>query len=161
MKGIKIMKTKPEITDEEIRGYMDFDKLVAQHEAAGLKTKRANKIATIISSVVLLTGAVLTSYFLMSDSPEAIAIKAPKPEEIQPIPSEQQTKIQSTEKTEPTSKQATIEVKKENDPAITVTTPTSDTAEMTSIYNEAEPVAGFPHLYEYFNSELRYPIEAM
>src|SRR5688572_27206925 len=58
MKGkIKIMKTRPDITDDDIRSYMDFDKLLHKKDTTALKNKFLRN-GGIALSIIIITGLV-------------------------------------------------------------------------------------------------------
>lgn len=162
MKGIK-MKTKPEITDEEIRGYMNFDKLITQHEAGEIRSKRS-QIIKVASLALLLTGVSITYYFINSNQKKislSTTTKVENPQQLIPEEKHEVVEDQSIAKKETESKkESKREIKKQENPIVNAIAPPSKDS-TASAYVEAEPVAGFPHLYEYFNAELKYPVEAV
>jgi TonB family protein len=155
----KIMK-KPEISDEEILKYMDFDSLLAKHQAIAKKSIH-QKLKWVIAISILPIAVLL--YFAIDtgkkvDNP-IIAKGNNNLEELLPIQTlapqdSQQAEIKKESKlivTEPSKKKVTkaesIESKKESI--------------KEDVYFEAEPTLGYPHLYNYFNTNLQYPQEAL
>ncbi len=153
----KIMK-KPEITDEEILRQMDFDDLLAKHKLIAKNTLSQKLIWGIAISIL---SAVAISYFAThtkkitdpilaketKNLAEPLSNQTVAPQESQQI----ELKIDNQAITQPAKKKAintkAIEPKKESI--------------NEDIYLEAEPTLGYQHLYDYFNTNLRYPQEAL
>jgi len=171
--NIKIMKNKPEISDEEIQGYMDFDKLLEEQyrfTQSGTKLKFLKIIGFSSSFLAILFFGWL--YFnpkheegkvpsgdekplkavdnlisldsiqsndsppLAKDLPEISHLKKPIQQEEIKIPKE----------------------KKHEPPQITDSSVKKiDDQKEESIYVQAEPVEGYPQLYQYLNDQLQYP----
>ncbi len=161
---IKIMTTRPEVTDEEIRNSMDFDnvlRLVKARELQRKKFNRQKKIVLFISGIALL---IWIRYLMVGN---AIPTTNPKTVVTAPLlQSEKKTAEQPT----PTPEKNAEKNQKQEQPkqvhsstsAPKVTPPAGDEAiTEPATYTEAEPVDGFPALYEYFNRELKYPAEAL
>ncbi len=164
------MKNRPEITDEEIRQYMNFDALQKQFEVQKHSNRQwlRNTVVLVAILTVGIVGYVATQK--MSDSPTN---QLPAPQEPRPLQADSVNReageaiattpavIQPQTSTEPAKKSEkapldTQPSKKEKAKA--------DTALATvaaPVYEEAVPVEGYPHLYEYFRSELHYPEAAL
>jgi TonB family protein len=167
------MKSGPEITDGEIQSYMDFNLLLTKNTLASLQRKQRMIIKSIVFGLTLVV--VITSlWFLnsgnqqqengMKDSQKKIigpsSIKA-----VPPVPDSAQQKL-SEEKISPDEKKYSPQ-KSPSNPALSTDTDKKAAEEKPapehnpSVYVQAEPVEGYPALYDYFNRELRYPKEAI
>jgi TonB family protein len=162
---LQIMKNRPYVTDEEIRGYMNFDSVVNQHKAQKKSQQNRFRNATIFLGIASI--AVLV-YVSMPDEPASTNTDdqsselvvsndmAQVPKKPSPYVSEGRQddmpagNINKTVEAKPTEK------KKEN---VQKTKPELSATEIQ--YQEAEPTEGYPHLYEYFATELRYPSEVL
>ena len=174
--NLKIMKTRPEVSDEELRGYMDFDALLERRRIALRKTGRFNMLrnGAILTATVLLLSIV---WYTHRGDPAGTREQQTPPQESltterQPAPtpltdtamvpketetatdanrtSEKSTIIPQQQET-PTSKP--LDEKQAPEPAAK-----DDTG---YVYTEATPIDGFPALYEYFERELVYPASAI
>ena len=161
---IQIMKTRPEVTDEEIRSHMDFEKILRD-----AKTETGSKTFSRTTTILGITGTAMVAltayYFQFYQRPEAIRSG------VSQLPASSEVQQQEIIKAVTDSVNKTSDIKKEVSPE----SRTSANARQTGIdvnvvkekdsiknsvpfvYSEAEPVNGFPHLYEYFNSSLKYP----
>lgn len=148
-KNIQIMRTRPDVSDEEIRTMMDFDKVLADHKKKVFTTRYIyGSIATAI--------IIATAVYLLWPKQKPVA-----PSEDQPV--NQQTMTTDSATVGPLTEQKlppkeTIEkprVEKKS------TTPKETEIVKEDQYQEAEPVNGYPDLYEYFDRELKYPKEAL
>lgn len=174
------MKTRPEITDEEIRSYMDFDRLLEIHKNSPSGGFRGARYAI---AVALMVGAGLSYWFLVrTNSDETKPANETKSEETFKTPSaavddsmvkknnaqqsasgssgtvkKEDTKQTSTPALKPEKAQSNTNDSDKNEKALTpAITPPAE-----PVYAQAEPVDGYPNLYEYFRRELKYPAEAM
>lgn len=182
------MNTRPEVSDQEIRGFMDFEGLLERRKGVVESKRRVDLIrkSVIISISVIMVSVVWFLYrgnqqkdaelhsvtetnpptkdrLPLSDSSYAL------PETINP-PGKGNAMGESRENTKEQkapnerSVDATPEDKLHQDD---VETPVGqrhvDTRANPGNYNfiEAEPVDGYPALYEYFSRELRYPGEGV
>lgn len=162
--NIKLMKSKPTLSDEEIRSQMDFDKLLRLHQQLPSKPLSASKWVTYtayITSILLLSSAII--YFAWPEKTVNASVNQPtenqiattqdslmdKPEvttrEAQPIPQQQQPTTKTT-----TAPLVQPVLEKENKESLIV-----------PLFKEAEPINGYPDLYAYFERELTYPAEAL
>lgn len=156
------------LSDEEIRGLMDFDGLVvkAGHVAYGAK---------ILSNLKLITGglsAVSVSVFLVwnaqNSSVPALEIPTPSaqpgspPPAVNMVANDSVIPLKEVPSQQPSMNRKPKENAQEVNPgteAKVESKPEPSTSPV--VYVEAEPINGFPHLYEYFESELKYPEEAV
>jgi TonB family protein len=172
---LKIMKTRPEVTEEEIRSYMDFDQLIRQREKLIVKQNKFKFLNTIlIASLTLIIASLLVYYHNTNESatkPEPSAESpAGEPSASKAFiqPEEQKEEISNPELASPDSNSDSGSPK---ETAITATKedlikPAPDalpekTPEVEYDFVEAQPVNGYPDLYNYFNRELRYPDEGL
>lgn len=168
---IKIMEHKPELSDEEIRSYMDFDNLVAKRKLI-TPASRLNRVLKFVIPAVIFTGSV--TWFLFISDPgrsqhatapekddqrqhEKLSIQLPDSSAKQEDTSVQTNKtVNGREKLQlpPIKKQSssTVERSKTTQPQ---SGPTDD------VYIQAEPADGYPALYAYFNKALIYPPDAV
>ncbi|MBL7850115.1 MAG: energy transducer TonB [Cyclobacteriaceae bacterium] len=157
------------ISDEEIRGLMDFDGLV-------LKASRISYGAKILGQLKLITGglaAISVLVFLIwntqnsgvpaleTSTPSALPASPPPAGNtvaidsvipLKEVPAQRPTPINQKPKENSQDAHPGTEAKVE---------PTPEPSTSTVVYMEAEPINGFPHLYAYFEKELAYPEEAI
>jgi TonB family protein len=174
---IKIMNTKPETTDEEIQGYMNFESLMQGLKSMPKKPTigKSVKITSLVAGIVMVA---LISYFVGRvdeiRSGEGLASKSsseiPAPaNKIIAKPRAEKDSIFETPKGSNQAKgkstKTPIQNKriKVNADAVEKTDNGMDSVGLaaTSGYVQAEPRQGFQQLYEYFSSELKYPEEAV
>ena len=161
---IKIMEQRPQLSDEEIRSYMDFDRLLADKKLLSAKPKYG--YLKWVAPLIALSGIVAWLIFNYTpekvQQPQNIVVDneqkdAPKPAE---GASSDEQSAQSPKKVEPkvveksTNESLPLSEKK-NLPQTTEKKGAED------IYVQAEPLKGYSDLYAYFNSNLVYPIEAI
>lgn len=175
---LNIMKTKPEVSDEEILKLMDFDRLLEKHEKIVADKSKINqwRKITIVSLSIL---AVSIAWLSHVENKRSLSSES-SPEIQQPV--EQET-VQSTQEekmdTPTESDISVIETPKQISPEKTskagkatsnleekIETETDPSSEEivtvpSSQYIEASPVEGYPALYEYFSRELVYPEEGL
>lgn len=158
--NVKIMK-KPELTDEQIRSHMQFDKVLEAYKVTGpvRAPKKWFYIAGYGASAVVIISAALYFFYpgpnrvephlQPSQTPVVDSSTSKRPEAIQEVskPDVQEKKVEiSQPKT----------ITKESEHKIVQT----DSAKTSSRFTEAEPKDGYSALYEYFDRELKYPHEA-
>lgn len=162
------MKTRPTVTDEEIKGYMNFDSLLTQHQAQ--KAKHQKLIRKGLLFLAAASVGIITYWALPSTTPEPV-VKEASVQDHEPVtttsvtdsstsvPSAQLPGTQATEsKNDPQEKPAAKKQIVSPDKSPSEQKPSEAPAFQ---YQEAEPVAGYPHLYNYFSNELKYPPEAL
>lgn len=176
---IKIMKTRPEMTDEEIRSYMDFDKLLEMHKKAPVRLPfRYTKYFLLAGAVVSLG---LLYWFFISDREASVTAEEMLKPENQNQQEQQENRLSVIdsvvdnnskailpETQQPPGKSETKPaIEKSSKPALAIEKPKKDSIQESKkpvidlVYNQAAPVNGYPDLYEYFNRELKYPQEAL
>jgi TonB family protein len=162
---IEIMKSKPDLNEEEIRGYMDFDNLAKRRELAMKKEVAAKKlkISSFFASLLVVSGLVF--YFLRPQAevnsplgtPSSTHSPAPgtAPDE-KPSVKAEPSATQRPEKSAVTKNTVAAKTHERAEPKVRRgETPPAD------VYNEAQPVNGFVHLYNYFQDNLHYPAGAL
>lgn len=163
---IKIMKQRPQVSDEEIRSYMDFDRLMANRKLIADKPK-FHHMKWIVPTIALIgIGAWLIFGSMEKDrqpnnvvvekraEPATNKIEAPSPsnEESTTTPvKEENAEVEGAAKKSSTS----VRLDDDDDDK----SPEKKSAE--DIYIQAEPADGYSALYAYFNSNLVYPSEAL
>jgi len=165
------MKSKPEVSDQEIRNYMDFDGLLAKQKQRpspfsrnigwwGLLMITVGSISfwwftqeeVVKTEDIVAVTEEITDDKSHTDQSAAVepvtenTITPPRPEE-----KEVDRNAEKTRKQSPVTIESHDEVKTET----TVPTP------QESVYLQAEPAQGYAHLYQYFSAELVYPPAAM
>jgi TonB family protein len=162
--NVKIMK-KPELTDEEIRSHMQFDELLDACKIRGPVSVSAKWFYTAgyVASIVLVISTAL--YFFLP-KPNKVKENNNQPLRVYPLDSAGRVKsqiIQGIPKVNAQEKkinaaQSTVSSKKkEQNSAL----PPNENNKVLSQFTEAEPVDGYPALYEYFDHELKYPVNVV
>jgi TonB family protein len=158
---LKIMNTKPEITEEDIHRLMNFDSVLQQANRYTLRQKKTLervKFFLYTTATLTIVGAGYFYFFLNTpekpDSKEAIAV-VKSSHDTAPV---QKTFPKQKSIPEKEIKKATSTLATEK-PARKI--PMDKTVVTTSPYVPAEPREGFPALYAYLNEELKYPAEAI
>jgi TonB family protein len=164
---IKVMKSKPELKDEEIRSHMDFDKLLQMHKSAGAGLISTTPKWVTIAAYVVPTVVVITTVLYVT-APWKTTEHQPNqnPEQVTQLVMDSvastETKISEPSTEEPVVKPSSeiiqrTEAIKTEDNKVAVQT---DKRKLTiAKFTQAEPVDGYPALYEYFNRDLKYPQE--
>jgi TonB family protein len=159
--NIKIMKTKPTLTDDDISSHMDFEKLLEVHKAA-MAVRVAPKWLKIVgfsAPAVLLVSAVIYAVWPLGE-PTVSNQSNEQPHIIQ-VDSSAVEKPQIELKNEeimdalPAENSKSGQTRQQLDPKISSKIP------VVPVFVQAEPVNGYPELYAYFNRELKYPAEAL
>ncbi|HEV8513943.1 MAG TPA: hypothetical protein VGQ59_11730, partial [Cyclobacteriaceae bacterium] len=156
--NIKVMK-KPELTDEEIRSHMQFDKLLEDFKTTQ-PVNSSKKWFYSATLAVVLGSAVI--YFLSQEATTEEQNKDSSQTNTRDssTQSKDQKLIQSTPSAETHDKKTALTSPKISPKERNVTLDTSSKKLTPSQFTEAEPMEGYSALYEYFNRELKYPIEA-
>jgi len=159
---IKIMEKRPQLSDEEIRSYMDFDRLMADKKMVANKPKY-HYLKWIVPAIAV-TGVITWLIFNYADenAKQSQDVTGKKETNVVVNPADPLSKttaappvteapkaVESTAtKSAPAGPQEEVQQSPENTPA-------------EDIYVQAEPVQGYSSLYAYFNSNLVYPAEAL
>jgi TonB family protein len=152
LKKINIMKTRPDISDEEIQAMMDFDKVLERHRSAKT-TGRFMKPALLITGTVLVIAVV-----------GSITIQPTRSVESTTSPEVEKTekRIVIPEETHPPATTVIPEARRSTSKKLPgIKTETKPEPAASDVYAEAEPIDGYPELYTYFQKELTYPLEAL
>lgn len=152
--NLHTMKSMPPVTEDEITRHMNFDELLTMRAVHKQRVLRRNYFALALLTTSL---AVLSWWmFKTSSLPDLPAnesapssLTAPDSTVTQSIHEGPVIQVipKATGETKPTPSKIQKELNaKDSVPAVAA-----------NEYIEAEPVHGYPDLYEYFNRELRYP----
>ena len=179
---IKAMKSKQEISDEEIQRFMDFDKLLKEKEmiVARQKFLRTMKIFGSAAGIVIL-GLITILIFKnqppvepeqkglakptiesnRQDSDLSIAGPSRKVENLEQTDSEITPKAEikrdnNTEKAKSATSNNELTEQNNGNESESVNDE-SESSQAKIVYQQAEPVNGYPDLYAYFDKELTYP----
>lgn len=176
------MSTKPEVSDEELHEYMNFDELLDRRKAAVQKMKNIDLIRKggILSAAVITLSIVWFIYRGGTGEEQAVQETTPdravsEGESTAPIEVQDsaQSKTQqdlplpappASNEEKPAAKETDTQQEEETDAQPddrTNSQSINDNGTAEYQYSEAEPVNGFPSLYEYFDGELVYPGEAI
>jgi len=164
---IKIMKQQQKLSDEEIRSYMDFDRLIADRKLI-VNKPALHPLKWIVPTIVFLT---IGTWLVYSPSdkdkrPDTVIAK----EDATTAANKAETPSSNKETaTTPVDPPRDKETSVDSDPATKSSAPVrkndehKDALEKSTedIYMQAEPADGYSALYAYFNSNLVYPSEAL
>ncbi len=134
---LNIMKTRPEISDDEIHAMMDFDKVLQQHNSE----KKLKTTSAIVASCMVIA-LVATWWYFRPVEEVAPAVVPEVQQQEQPIAPEQKKDLEQQE----VKSLKPVEIKKKP-------------IETADVFTEAEPVVGYDNLYSYFEKELTYPAD--
>lgn len=156
------MKTKPQITDEEIQSYMDFDGLIEKHQSSASFFSKAKIIS--LTAIVAMVATLI--YFSMHESESATSEVNQNENESQAPGSSKadnsDSKLainDSLTKEKPVLKTQQPKAKQSKTISATVDpgSKTETGQSQKDVFVEAEPIDGFPKLYNFFNQNLKYP----
>lgn len=158
---IKVMRQKPELSDEEIRSYMNFDGLMARRKLVKSDQVKVNWFRRVVPIATISAIAVWFVFYRNTKT------------EIQPVPGLVEQNL-TPNVTGPIPTKEEINEDKVIQRSSELTKPISDvkpelkeapnhqeSKPLENTYVQAEPVQGYDALYEYFNSQLVYPAEAI
>jgi TonB family protein len=158
-KKLYIMKTRPEISDQEIHEMMDFEGVLKGHKAINNR-----KYAWPIGIVAIVGIVGITSWYLNQQEPSVTESPAEQPAHVVTDSASQRKQQPAVTETKP-KQEMVVEKADHAKPAATKKIESKQESQeketVTSEYTEAEPVAGYPELYSYFQKELKYPVEAL
>jgi TonB family protein len=172
MKGkIKIMKTRPEVTDQEIKNYMDFDGLLKKQQSLH-QGHQDLRLKVLIGSTVFITLAIIGFLFVWPPNENIKLVKEQRPEVSAVPPTADQT--MDTLRVHSPKNEKAMDVEKSQGPRPAAKTPPKDVKTETAkpgdknaetiiepVYRQAEPRDGYPVLYAYFEKNLVYPHDAV
>jgi periplasmic protein TonB len=185
---LKIMNTGPEVSEEEIHAFMDFEQLLKRRSGIAKRKKRIAflKKGLIVSGAIITLSAVWLSHrgssghdpagqeknmltpSSQAGSPGADSAAIHKDLNISPDANGSDNTLEKrpasdndpsgTDKGTPKNRRL-----ESMNPVTTAPQPGSPEASTSSEYQfvEAEPLDGYPSLYEYFSRELIYPEAAI
>jgi TonB family protein len=159
---VTIMNEHHRLADDEINRFKNFDALLSKHKAVQTETLKIQGVKLVIS-ILMISGIAASVFYLTKDSEEAITIH------------EQSNKVMNSGEENSnevlTDTIATIEINQLDNKQKTVQKEASNQKTEVKkqtiipstipVYNQAEPVEGYAHLYDYFNKELVYPVAAL
>lgn len=167
---IRIMKTPPPVTDEEMKSLMDFDDLLQKREAAVRNRNRLQRMryfAVIFVAAIIVPSAWL--WWRTQPRPPVVERRSAteplrEPERTQPVADTLDPHAPERDKSpfvDRPEKPAGSPVagRRANEPDYP--TPVKDSASEQPVYVQAEPADGYPALYNYFGRNLRYPPSAV
>jgi protein TonB len=162
---IKIMEQRPQLSDEEIRSYMDFDRLMADRKLVANKPKY-HYLKWIVPAIAVIGVATWLMFnYSNENAKQSQDVRADKGKTnvavspADPDPSSSETSAASPVTEEPKTTERTAKSSPAGPQAEAQQSPENAPAE--DIYVQAEPVKGYSSLYAYFNSNLVYPTEAL
>jgi len=160
---IKVMKEKPTLSDDEIRGYMDFDRLVSNVKIQSNPVKFSGLWKRLIPALAI--SGLLVWFIFYTEQDQEPDTAYPPVHELAPTQTQSEMKPE-----EEANEENKGNVAPKENPTSAVTTPdktvtknpvSSEAGQANDIYVQAEPANGYPQLYEYFNHHLTYPPEAI
>ncbi|MFZ5999033.1 MAG: energy transducer TonB [Bacteroidota bacterium] len=158
------------LTDDEIKGYMNFDDVLNRHQA---QRRSANRwIRNVTIAVTLGSVAILIYSLLPVEAPgnTNTSVSPKKPvtavdsSEVRPSQKESQVSEQLQKQPSLARKEKVATQQKETQKANTAQPEIKHEPTVTSTpvqYLQAEPLKGYPDLYDYFGRELHYPADAV
>ncbi len=147
LKKIRVMKSLPEISNQEIDTMMDFDKVLDAHRNARRKDRLW--ISAVLIGTGVIVGLIAWKFYRSPEPSKQAVLQYSKDSTSKVTPLLVEPAADANENPPVVEKQRSGEESKE--PVV----------ESTQAYTEAEPVSGFPTLYDYFHRELTYPVEAI
>lgn len=155
------MKAQPQPTDEEIRQLMDFETVKKKfHAQGGYATGAVKTIAAFLG----LAGVVTVLLVMPSEKtgPDPVTPQETVAQQAEPA---SPAAIQTMDSSVVREEKVVSKPERKPGPLAKVDEEQSATVDPEepepSVYIAAEPVLGYPDLYEYFNRELRYPEPAL
>jgi TonB family protein len=173
MKGkLNVMKSRPEVSDEEIRQSMDFGKLLIEKqkfEQSQRRLRRNRNAMLALVAFILVSGSFYLIVYHPFDGAQTANVQGREQgSEItdKATPStatDTEGKVDLPEDAVKSGEEATPQEKNKSnkkDQPLTPSPADTQSAEpkkAADVYEQASPVDGYPALYEYFGKELRYP----
>jgi TonB family protein len=168
---IKTMKSRQEVTDDELHDYMNFDDLLHKRNKIAARHRTIRKIGLGVFALLSVTIALV--FFQINrfsqQAQQSIPVNSKIVERANTQHMEQHQKAVPSRKEKilenENNKHASI-VKKHGEPVgsdmeVDGQNGAMDSQSSAFVYVQAEPVNGYPDLYAYFDRELVYPQEAM
>ena len=160
---IKIMKTRPVVTEEEIKSFMDFDALLDQKDKLAIKQRNIRRLRDLFIGLTCLL-AVPSFILLLSERPTK---EQPLAVSIEPPPSSASAIVDTMQRTQPVEQVQPSLAPSKNEKPTSIRENIAEEREdeavkdytvlQQPVYVQAEPMDGYPTLYEYFDKNLKYP----
>jgi len=154
------MKRHPDVTEEEIKSYMNFDKVLAKRNTI-VRTGNFFKAGLAVSGVTVLSVLLYVYTPKELSHSRSVAIPAPDEPKKEILAQPQQTVNDKTDV-------VPVEIQKEEEVIEQQVQPEAKSKKSNEIpqvpenlYVQAEPVNGYDYLFSYFRSNLTYPKEAV
>lgn len=171
---IKIMKTPPPVTEEEIQNFMDFNTLLKMKDNVDRGRRNARRARNFFTCfVAALSIPVLISFWPVNNADQGIdlsdSVQAQIPRSVADGSSVTPDSAANKRARIPVEAQDTTRRKVATGPD-TPSRPAEPTANPAAkareivvqpTYVQAEPIDGYPALYAYFNRNLIYPADAV
>lgn len=155
------MYEKPEVSDDELEKFMNFDQVLVKRSAL----IRRRKIQYAVGGTAVVVVAVISGWIFMTDKElKELPVEEVITERIKPI--EEEFIIVDSMEVVPS---AVVEVQRsvgiaEDKERVSVQQPTTTNETVIDsepVYVQSAPKDGYANLYSYFESELLYPEEAI
>lgn len=161
------MKTLPQVTDEEINGFMDFEALLKQKNKVDRDQRNIRNVRNLFIGFAGLVMITVTLFVVTKNDGQQIdrqsdVTPSPPRSQLHAIADTLDAELQpgqNTEASEP-AKQNQHTTQNTEKPGKTETKKTQEELKRPA-YAQAEPLDGYPILYEYFNKHLVYPVGAV
>jgi TonB family protein len=164
---IRIMKNRQQPSDEEIQGYMNFERLL---ESRKIAVEKSSITSVIKWGTPLLLAAAISLWFSLSKDEAPVAHDVEHGDSrpnaniitpIEPLDSVTETKPaeETVRKEKVPQKSSSTEKRESRKEKQTVEKHEAETNDIG--YTQAEPLNGYSDLYTYFNTNLVYPAEAL
>lgn len=165
------MKSRQEISDEEIHSYMNFDKLLHEKQIADARNKNLRRFWNISIGIGVLTISIMLVYYNLDFS-------TAKPSHLVDASetSDQQAQVPAIENPDQVSLEGNLKIQEKKEPQLPISNTEKKSPSISDddkkvvekqqktnteiVYIQAEPVNGYPDLYTYFDKKLVYPQEA-
>lgn len=162
------MKTRPQVTDEEIKVLMDFDDLLDQKDKLVSKHRNFRRVRNLFIGFVSVLTILSLVFFLAGregeDQPLRVSVKPAQPALSPPVGTDT---IQSGHFREEKQSPPAQRKGKEKPPVKPKGTEEKESSgdkeqarRQQPVYVQAEPLDGYPALYDYFDRNLVYPPSA-
>lgn len=161
------MRTGPQVTEQEIASFMDFDALLKQKDALLHKRRSANRLRKImgLTSMVLIAAFITT--LTWKDARKNIPSAVEKEAIVPGPPATDHDSLQIARTTAEESKNDTAvqqtqakqkPARREQSDGRAVPSLKHEIKRAQPVYIQPVPVEGYSALYDYFDSALRYPV---
>ncbi len=155
------MNERHRLADEEIDRFKNFDALLSTHKEVQTEAAKIQGVKLIVS-MLMIGGVAAFIFYLTKDSEGDITTQKKSTELINSEKKNNKTLVDTSaviQKNDTDNKQKTLTEQASNQK--TEAKKQAPIPSTTPVYNQAEPVEGYAHLYDYFNKELVYPVAAL